>query len=85
MAGQTKAQTAIEYLTEVEAAAFLKLSPRTLEKHRNLGTGPRFRKFGRIVRYTLFDLKRWAEARTFGMTSDPDYPALPGGTTDMDR
>lgn len=77
MPGESRAQSAVQYLTEREAADFLRLSPRTLEKHRNVGTGPRFRKFGRIVRYTLPDLKRWAESRNFGMTSDPDYPALP--------
>ena len=34
------------YLTNDEAAAFLRLSPRTLEKQRVIGGGPRFRKFG---------------------------------------
>ena len=62
------------YLTSHEAAEYLSLSNRTLEKHRYLGGGPRFRKFGRRVRYTLADLEAWAQARTFAMTSDPDYP-----------
>jgi len=62
------------YLTSDEAAEFLSLSCRTLEKHRYLGGGPRFRKFGRRVRYTVADLEAWAEARVFAMTSDPDYP-----------
>ena len=35
------------YLSNEEAADFLKLSPRTLEKQRVVGGGPRFRKFGR--------------------------------------
>ena len=62
-----------QYLTNAEAAAYLRLSPRTLEKQRVLGGGPRFRKFGRSVRYDLEDLCRWANARGFEMTSDPDY------------
>jgi len=61
------------YLTNEEAAMFLRLSPRTLEKHRVLGGGPRFRKFGRRVLYAMADLEAWADSRTFEMTSDPGY------------
>jgi len=61
------------YLTNEEAANFLRLSPRTLEKHRVLGGGPRFRKFGRRVLYAIADLEAWADARAFEMTSDPGY------------
>jgi hypothetical protein len=49
------------------------LSPRTLEKQRVQGGGPRFRKFGRRVMYALVDLETWADARSFEMTSDPEY------------
>ena len=38
-------------LDNKEAARFLKLSPRTLEKMRVVGGGPRFRKHGRRVLY----------------------------------
>lgn len=58
------------FLTTLEAAKYLRLSIRTLEKCRYLGGGPRFRKFGRIVRYTAADLDEWAKARSFEMTSD---------------
>ncbi|HWX28055.1 MAG TPA: DNA-binding protein, partial [Steroidobacteraceae bacterium] len=34
------------YLRTAEAARFLSLSPRTLEKHRTFGTGPAYRKIG---------------------------------------
>jgi len=61
------------YLTNDEAAAFLRLSPRTLEKQRVLGGGPRFRKFGRRVMYAVTDLEAWADARSFEATFDPDY------------
>lgn len=63
------------YLTNDEAADFLRLSPRTLEKQRVIGGGPRFRKFGRRVMYALVDLEAWADARCFEATSDPDYAA----------
>ncbi|MFC5580981.1 helix-turn-helix domain-containing protein [Rhodanobacter terrae] len=61
------------YLTNDEAADYLRLSPRTLEKQRVLGGGPRFRKFGRRVMYAAADLDAWADARSFEATSDPEY------------
>ncbi|MHB0975249.1 MAG: helix-turn-helix transcriptional regulator [Thiobacillus sp.] len=74
-ATQQPAQTtqSARYLTNNEAAAFLRLSPRTLEKQRVIGGGPRFRKFGRRVMYAISDLEAWADARSFEMTSDPHY------------
>ncbi|MCY1295783.1 hypothetical protein D9M69_478380 [compost metagenome] len=61
------------YLTNNEAAAFLRLSPRTLEKQRVIGGGPRFHKFGRRVMYALTDLEAWAGERSFETTFDPEY------------
>jgi hypothetical protein len=63
-----------EFLTNDEAAVFLRLSPRTLEKLRVLGGGPRYRKFGARVLYAVGDLRSWADARAYGMTSDPGSP-----------
>jgi hypothetical protein len=65
------------YLTNDEAAEFLRLSPRTLEKQRVIGGGPRFRKFGRRVMYAVADLEAWADSRSFEMTSDPNYGERP--------
>jgi len=62
-----------EFLTTDEAAVFLRLSPRTLEKQRVLGGGPRFRKFGARVVYARSDLRAWADSRSYGMTSDPGF------------
>ena len=62
-----------EFLTTDEAGAFLRLSPRTLEKQRVLGGGPRFRKFGARVVYAIDDLRAWANGRAYEMTSDPGY------------
>jgi hypothetical protein len=64
------------YLTNAEAAAVLKLSPRTLEKLRVNGGGPRFRKFGSRVIYAREDLDAWANARICESTSDAQYAAL---------
>ncbi|HCF5866358.1 helix-turn-helix domain-containing protein [Pseudomonas aeruginosa] len=61
------------YLTNDEAADYLRLSPRTLEKQRVIGGGPKFRKFGRRVMYAVADLDAWADARSFDATSDPEY------------
>ena len=50
------ARAAQRYLTNDEAADYLRLSPRTLEKQRVIGGGPKFRKFGRRVMYAVSDL-----------------------------
>lgn len=60
-------------LTTVEAANWLRLSPRTMEKWRVLGGGPRFRKFGTDVVYALSDLQAWSDGRICETTSDPNY------------
>lgn len=44
-----------------EAAHWLGLSGRTLEKHRTFGTGPSYRKIGGRVVYALGDLQVWAD------------------------
>ena len=59
-----------QYLDNREAAAFLRLSPRTLEKQRISGAGPTYRKFGRRVVYALADLQAWADARAFRSTTE---------------
>jgi hypothetical protein len=56
-----------------EAAAFLGLSGRTLEKHRCTGTGPVFRKLGGRVVYAIEDLETWAAERSCKSTSDAGY------------
>lgn len=62
-----------------EAARFLGLSGRTLEKHRTYGTGPTYRKIGGRVVYALLDLQSWADRGARSSTSDTGrdtvYPA----------
>ncbi|QFR34641.1 AlpA family transcriptional regulator [Ancylobacter sp. TS-1] len=65
------------YLRTKEAAAFLSLSPRTLEKHRTYGTGPAYRKLGGRVVYSIDDLQAWTERGAVTSTSDPRGTVLP--------
>ena len=62
------------YLTSDEAAAVLRLSPRTLERMRVMGNGPRFLKAGRGKRsrvlYKHADLISWLEDSSFSSTSE---------------
>jgi predicted DNA-binding transcriptional regulator AlpA len=64
-----------------EAARFLGISIRTLEKHRTYGTGPTYRKVGGRVLYTVEDLQAWTEigARksTREKTAGTVFPARP--------
>lgn len=59
------------YLRTPEAARFVGLSLRTLEKHRTYGTGPRYAKLGGRVVYRLEDLQAWVERGIRASTSDP--------------
>lgn len=58
------------FLTTRQAAHYLCLSFRTLEKMRLTGNGPRFRKHGRYVRYHIADLDDWSEGRRQSSTSE---------------
>ena len=65
------------FLRTPEAARFLGLSDRTLEKHRTYGTGPAYRKLGGRVVYAVDDLETWAERGAVTSTSDPRGSVLP--------
>ncbi|MEQ1516118.1 MAG: helix-turn-helix domain-containing protein [Usitatibacteraceae bacterium] len=65
------------YLRTPEAARFLSLSGRTLEKHRTYGTGPAYRKLGGRVVYAIDDLQAWANRGAVTSTSDPRGSVLP--------
>ena len=58
------------YLDTREAAAWLGLSPKTLERYRVSGEGPVFHRFGARVRYLLEDLEEWASARRWTSTTE---------------
>ena len=66
------------YLRTPEAARFVGLSIRTLEKHRIYGTGPRYSKLGGRVVYRVEDLQAWVDAAAKTSTADPGrVTALP--------
>jgi hypothetical protein len=64
-----------------EAARFLGISLRTLEKHRTYGTGPIYRKIGGRVVYAVDDLLAWsaigARKSTHDETDSRVFPARP--------
>lgn len=64
-----------------EAARFLGISIRTLEKHRTYGTGPTYRKIGGRVLYAVEDLQAWtaigARKSTSDKTAGTVFPARP--------
>ena len=59
-----------KYLSTREAADYLGLSSRTLDRYRVSGEGPVFHRFGGRVRYTHSDLDAWAKARRRASTAD---------------
>ncbi|WP_096701072.1 DNA-binding protein [Magnetospirillum sp. 15-1] len=58
------------FLNTAQAAFYVGLSGRTLEKMRTMGGGPRFRKHGRYVRYHIDDLDGWSKTHGQASTSD---------------
>jgi excisionase family DNA binding protein len=70
------------FLNTDQAAYYVGLSRRTLEKMRTAGGGPRFRKHGRYVRYHIDDLDAWSAAHGKTSSSEPDRepPAHPPGS-----
>ena len=58
------------YLTQAQAAEYLHISERTLERLRHEGLGARFRKAGRRVLYKPEDLDSWLNERTFVSTAE---------------
>jgi predicted DNA-binding transcriptional regulator AlpA len=57
-------------LNQKQAARLLGLSVRTLERHRVAGTGPRWARLGRLVRYRQSDLTAWVESNLRASTSE---------------
>ncbi len=69
------------YLRTPEAARFLSLSARTLEKHRTYGSGPAYRKLGGRVVYSVDDLQAWAERGAVTIHLGPRRRHGPSGQT----
>ena len=69
-AGDVDERAGENHLNTREAAAWLGLSPKTLERYRVSGEGPDFLRIGYRVRYLLEDLEKWASARRWTSTSE---------------
>ena len=68
------------YMGTRELAAYLKLSPRTLDRYRVSGDGPPFHKFGNRVRYLRTDVEAWR--RNAATARLPTRAVRPGGRRD---
>ena len=65
-----RAKKGSPFLDTAQAAFYVDLSRRTLEKMRVVGGGPRFRKHGRYVRYHIDDVDDWSASRAKSSTAD---------------
>lgn len=68
--------TPTPYMPQAQAATFLGLSPRTLERFRLEGRGPAFLKLGRRVVYSREDIVKWAEGQRRHSPSDAPLPPV---------
>jgi hypothetical protein len=68
--GAPRVRPANPFLTPVQAGDFVKLSWRTLERMRQRGEGPPFRRHGRYIRYHIDDLEAWSRANTYKATNE---------------
>ncbi|HEX7882953.1 MAG TPA: helix-turn-helix domain-containing protein [Afipia sp.] len=65
MQAKATGDAASRYINDRAAARYLNVATATLAKWRMSGRGPRYHKFGVMVRYTVADLDAYAEqART---------------------
>lgn len=60
----------IRHLNQIELAARLNISPRTLERWRWTGEGPRFMKVGGRVVYRLEDVEGYEDSQLRNSTAD---------------
>ena len=74
------------FLHLAEAAAFLRLAPRTLDNMRQRGTGPLYSKHGCRVVYHRDDLIDWSNQHRRRTTSEkvPRPPDEPEGPVSID-
>jgi hypothetical protein len=59
-----RAKKGSPFLNTDQAAYYIGLSSRTLEKMRSSDRGPKFRRHGRHIRYHIGDLDDWSDARS---------------------
>ncbi|HLG90334.1 MAG TPA: helix-turn-helix domain-containing protein [Alphaproteobacteria bacterium] len=67
-----EAKKSSPFLTTAQAAFYVGLSRRTLERMRWDSRGPRYRKHGRYVRYHIGDLNEWSLGRGKSSTAEAE-------------
>ncbi|WP_394890392.1 helix-turn-helix transcriptional regulator [Mesorhizobium sp. AaZ16] len=67
-----RAKKGSPFLNTAQAAFYIGLSQRTLEKMRLTGGGPKYRKHGRYVRYHIDELDDWSKGRLQDSKSEGD-------------
>ena len=72
------------YMSTEEAAAFLGLSPRTLQSYRGNGKGPPFSRFGNRARYLRSKVAAWGREREAHSTAEADEKARQAGKNDRE-
>jgi hypothetical protein len=70
------------HLNQIELARRWKLSPRTLERWRWLGQGPRFMKLGGRVAYRIQDVEAFEAEQLRQVTPRARKPGSPGRRAD---
>lgn len=71
-------QATVKHLNQVELSRRWSLSPRTLERWRWLGEGPRFLKIGGRVVYRLEDIEAYEAEQMRDSTAAIEAPAVVG-------
>ena len=66
----TQAKRGSPFLNTAQAAYYVGLSSKTVEKMRGRGDGPRFRRHGRFIRYHIDDLDVWSRGETSNQPSE---------------
>ncbi|OHV86678.1 helix-turn-helix transcriptional regulator [Mesorhizobium sp. ORS 3428] len=65
-----RAKKGSPFLNTAQAAFYIGLSQRTLEKMRIKSAGPKFRKHGRYVRYHIDELDEWSKGHQDKIVAD---------------
>ncbi|MET3591798.1 putative DNA-binding transcriptional regulator AlpA [Mesorhizobium shonense] len=72
-----RAKKGSPFLNTAQAAFYIGLSQRTLEKMRLKGHGPKFRKHGRFVRYHIDELDDWSKGQPKASDADDNRRGRP--------
>jgi excisionase family DNA binding protein len=59
-----------DFKTELEAAEYLAVSLSCMRKWRSRQFGPKYCRFGKLIRYRRSDLDKWAEERRTGTSNN---------------